>query len=694
MDASAPRFVLPKIDNEDLVDSDTLFAAYGATLLAFWTTHCTECTKRMQRCQQLLDWGEEEGLNVIGINFDEYPTAKTRLLAHGAGPRMLHLYDPGGRTAAVYGAGSHSFSAFLVDEMGIIREVHHEIMPDALTALRPSLARLLMRALGEEWAIPDTARDGASPGGSKPVTVSGDRKDARGPGILEEFGLLKQQRLDLHGRGRIRWMHIDTTGTGAVGSNGEPLQPGPSLRHRMELELSYEITPHLHAGGLIRLSNEGQEVLRSGPDYLSSEWGSAFVRHDVRGHIPVLARLLGGAGSFESSLVGGYYRVAMTPLTLMRWDQDDTPISGGQRAQGCGDCGGDAGTAGFIRSESLEKLGPDVTFEGARWDLSLAGRLDLQALYARPQTPRPSDSDDCCEIEPSETFYHQDLYALRAVSHFSLPWGAELFEIAGTAVMVREDADNPSCMASCMREPFDNRVLGADASLPLPCGTNLTGEVAQSHLTPNKEQAPDDQRDAMAFCLGATHELRAGENSALLGIPLKGFMARLEAAYQYIGSNFFSPYGALSYEPNLEGFRGAVRVDWGSVGVGGFFKLQRPIHAVDAPSYGTPLDDRKITASCWIDAAAWPGGVLMVGCVFEDRDLFEPSVWPDELGPLERRTMILSAEQELAPKCILMAEAEWLDGEWLEGQQVGGSTQEVTQEYSSTIVRVMIDVEF
>jgi peroxiredoxin len=671
----APHFVLPLMSQEGEVASDTLFYAYGATLLTFWTTHCAECTRRVETCQELLDWGARDGLSVVGINFDEYPTAKMRLLAQNAAPRMMHLYDPGGRLAATYGAGAHSFSAFILDEQGVVRAVHHDIMPDGLAALRPALARLLAEALGEEPEItPAVPARVLSPAAA---------------GAHDWPGLLSQGRIALHGRGRLRWMHIDTTGVGAAGANGEPLQPGASLRHRMELELSYEITPHLHAGGLIRLSNEGEMVLRSGPDYLSNGWGSLFIHHEARGSLPVVR-------TYASSLVAGYYRTHMTPLTLMRWDEDDTPISGGQRAQGCGVCGGDAGLAGFIRSESLEELSPDLALEGARWDLTLAGLLDIHALYARPQTPHPADPAQCCDlsIDRNDTYYHQDLYAARAVSHLALPWTAEPLEIAGTALAVIDDPDNPSCVATCMREASDARVLAADAWLPLPGMLALEGEFAASRWTPDKEGAPDAHHDGTAYRLGMAYEMRASSGDAIFGLSLEGLMARFEAAYQRLGNDFFSPYSALSYETNLQGWRVALRADWGDVGIGGFYKWQEPIMDVARPSFAAPVDNEKITASSWVDAALWPGGVVMAGVVFERRDIYIPdAVYGDVLGPYERQTLILSLTQELAPRCTLMGEVEWLDGEWHEGV-TPAPIYEVTHEYTSTVARVLVDVEF
>ncbi len=697
----APPFILPRIGQEGEVASDTLFDAYGLTLLAFWTTHCAECTRRMEVCQELYDWGAPKGLQVIGINFDDHPSAKMRSIARSAGPRLMHLYDPGGRMASIYEAGSHSYSAFLVDARGVIRAVYYEIMPDELWDLRPTISGLLEEALtGEVFEIGEAAPGGtdsgreAEPTGAPDTgTISGRRPGEMPPfdrpGVRQDLGFIAQQKIELHGRGRLRWMHIDTTGTGAVGSNNEPLVPGPSLRHRMELELAYAITPRLKAGALIRISNEGEMVLRSGPDYLSNPWGSFFMRWDARARVPLL-------GQLESSLIGGYYRVHFTPLTLMRWDQDDTPISGGQRAQGCGVCGGEAGMAGFIRSESLEQLGPDLAFEGARWNLTFLDRFDLTALYARPQTPLPEDRSGCYTTDSDTTYFHQDLYAARLKMHVGMPWGSEPAEVAATGIFVNENEDLPGCpLGKEDIPPFQDAVLAGDVRVPFPGRTVVFAEGAlcewKNKCLGDADLCPSTQ-SGDALLAGVEREWRAGEGR-LLGISTKGLMSRMELAYTRISADFLSAYSALSYETNFQGLRFSMRTDWGPVGVGLFYKSVKPIQEIAPPSFAEELDQRKRTASVWADAEVWRGGVLMAGAVFEDRDVYQGEDL-GRLGPQSYGTLILSFDQEIAPQCSLLGEMEWLDGEYKEGVQEGTRLQEVTREYTSTVFRLMVDVEF
>jgi peroxiredoxin len=682
--AKAPHFILPQMGSDLQVASDTLFEASGVTLLAFWTTHCAECSRRMEACQQLYDWGEPEGLNVVGVNFDDHPSAKMSLVANSAGPRLLHLYDPAGRMAAIYGAGSHSYSAFLVDERGTIRAAYYEIMPDELLALKPTIDGLLQEALS--GGVPSATEGGTAPGGPS--------ASAARPGILTELGVLKEQKIELHGRGRMRWMNIDTTGVGAVGANGEALVPGPSLRYRAELELTYAITPELKAGGFFRLSNEGDLVLRSGPEYLSNPMGSFIMRYDIRGQVPLLRRV-------ESSLIAGYYSIYTTPLILMRWDENDTPVAGGQRAQGCGVCGGAAGMAGFIRLESVEQVEPELSFEGARWNLSMLDHLDLLLMYARPQAPYPERRSACYSTDPQEkekSYYHQDLYGSRLKGNFALPWTPDPLEIAGSAFLTQDSDELPGCPTSFMHgnlAPMKDRVLGADVKVPLPGLSSIYGEVATSHWDPDLYCEEDCRSaDGLAVRSGLVTEWRGSRDGSLFGLSTNGLTTRAEFAYHYIEEDFFSAFSALTYESNLQGPRLSLRADWGRLGAGMYYKHSVPIVEVAPPSFAPAHDQAKQTASAWVDVKPWSGGVFEVGGVRYDRDLYIAFTTIGRIGPENQTTLIASLTQMIAPKCSLFAELELGDGEYEIGVNSGGVMRVETREYSSTVVRAMVDLKF
>lgn len=664
--AVTPFFSLETVDQSGRVESDTLFAGAATTVLAFWTTHCAECVRRLESCQALQDWGRDDGLAVVGVNFDETPSSRIQLLARQATPRVLQLYDGGGRTAAAYGAGAHSFSLFVIDPAGTVRSASFDVSPDSITALRPEIRRILDETLEEEPAPPPAARR---------------------PGVLEEFGLFKQQHLEAHAWGRFRWMDVDTTGD-ATGVFGEEVTPGSSFRHRLALELIYSITPSLKTGGLLWLSNEGLAVLRSGPDYLSSEWGSAFVRYETKGRVP-------GLGPLRASLRAGYYDIFFTPLILMRWDKDDSPISGGQRVQGCGICGGQAGPAGFLRLESLERLEPRYRFEGARGDVTWMERIDLLGLYARPLVRYPDELTQCGAVPQTDMRYRQELYAGRATAHLSVPWGRDLAALSGTVLQTKDLPDDWLCPIAPRYDPGSAVVLGADAHVPLPLRAQATAEVARSRWEARPPGTSPGPEPISATAARATVNFDIRPRGTAFGVSLEDLRAVLDLGYQRIGANFFSPYSALSYEANLRpsetmtlpgmaGPRGSLRIDWGSWGVGAFVKLLDPVDPAADPDADMPEGKRRM-GSLWFDEDLWRGAVFTAGWVADQR---EPLASQTSLGTETRHSWVIDLEQTVAPKCLLMLEAQLLSGE---RAGVGGAPDD---KYETQVLRVMVDVEF
>ncbi|MBM3317059.1 MAG: hypothetical protein FJY75_04320, partial [Candidatus Eisenbacteria bacterium] len=694
-----PAFVLPNVAGGAEAAGDTLFDVSSLTMLVFWTTHCGECIRRLEICQELDDWGRPEGLTAIGVNFDDRPSAKIGILAGSATPRMLQLYDEGGFVAGLFGAGAHSFSVYLIDAAGDILAVGHEIPADSLAVLRPLLGRLLDEASGAP--APATARAPEHPGAAE---------------LLRDAARSRPERLRIQGVGRVRWMDIDTTGTGATGPNGEEVEPGATLRHRLELQLIATISSGLTAGGLLWLSNEGAAVLRSGPDYLSSPWGSAFVR--AAGSAPLPA-----VGPSRYSLRAGYYDAAFSPLLLMRWDKDDSPISGGQKLQGCGVCGGEAGVAGFIRSESLEKLEPEYLFEGARGDLALGRFADLALLYARPQEHHPGETADCFLASSAVMRYREHLYGGRATGHAALPYTPDLLRVSGGALWVRDETDAWRCGTKLPSyEPSTTRLLGAELVVPLPGRSELAAEIAASRWTPQPaagEGAAGADSAVTGRALRAAWKMdwlvaggRLPRPLARSGALAGGMNIRLNAGYQRIGRDFYSPYSALSYEanirlaegatlPGLKGPRGSARLEWGPFGLGGFLKRLDPVD--EEAAFGgaeTPGGARRM-ASLWADLLLWPGGTLMGGWVRDDRDplpsqraFLNPEDHRSAIPAENRRTKVLGFEQELRPRCLLILEAQWVDGERAWTGAPPGLEEAPPEAYGSRTFRAMLDVEF
>ncbi|MGD1048934.1 MAG: TlpA disulfide reductase family protein, partial [Candidatus Krumholzibacteriaceae bacterium] len=332
---TAPPFELSLLNGAGSVRSSELVSKHREVFLVFWHTLCPRCAEALLGCERFYRMYGGEDIAVLGINADDGDLLAAQGVIESNGITFPQARDAGGAVSASYRVTHETFAVFLVDGAGDgrIRAARFDPSGDVGAAMEEMLA---------------------SPGPA-PAGAGGTPRDAR----AAENGAGFSYR----GLERIRLLAIDARGPDAAGIYGEPVNPGSSVQYRVEVEASGRLAPHLRAGALLRISNEGEKVLESGPEYLGSEWGSAFV----------------GVKAARLSARLGYFSLHMTPLTLMRWDWDDSPRIGGDT--GCG-CGGAA--AGTLLVESLEELGPDLTFEGA---LVTYGGANLEArlFYAMPR---------------------------------------------------------------------------------------------------------------------------------------------------------------------------------------------------------------------------------------------------------------------------------------------------------------------
>lgn len=342
-------------------------------------------------------------------------------------------------------------------------------------------------------------------------------------------------KLDITGDVRIRLRHVDSPSpdtVGLTGTYGEMVKRGFSLKHRLVLEVAYPLTEQVRAGGMLRVSNEGSEVLQDGPEYLSSQFGSAFIAYES----PILRTRL------------GYYTTAYTPLTLMRWDTKDDPEGG----SGCG-CSGGGGGAGAILSETLEELGPNLTFEGARFSLTPKGDLGLDGFLARPREAGAS--------------YQLITYGGRAGYTAYLKSKAAFLDLGLAAIRSEEDEHSVTSTAGLGR-PFKKTVYGVSWKAPLARMASLDGEWT---LTSSSGDATKRGRGGIV---------------ALNLTPMAA--VKFEAAYLYLSPNWDSYFHALSYNPDRQGMRLRLEVERGPVLVAAFARYLKTIKEAAQPDTAFP----------------------------------------------------------------------------------------------------------
>jgi peroxiredoxin len=511
---AAPPFDLPLTDGSGSAPSDELFSKHEYTFIVFWRSSCPHCVEALLGCERFYRIYGGDDIAVLGIDVDD----RDRLAARGAiesdGITFPQAWDAGGIVSASYRIPFETFTLCLVGKGGAVLAVRFDPEGDTGAAMEEMLRQGKGPEAGSEKAMSaagaPVAPDVSSPSGS--------------PAEAGAFSF--------HGLQRIRLLAIDTgSHDEAAGLYGEPVRSTRSVQYRLEVEASKRLTRHLRAGGLLRISNEGAKILESGPEYLGSEWGSAFAEID--------------AARFRLRV--GYYSLAMTPLTFMRWDWEDNPRVGGDT--GCG-CGGPA--AGALDVESLEELGPDLTVEGAQASCDVAGGEAL-AFYAMPRRA----------LETSYSAYRyggaERAHYSREIAGFEVRWQrldrrTGLFWKAGAHAIA--SFENPRSVDFYALSYFSEdprtgtKTLSFTAEAPLVRYARLRGEIVAYNRTDEKGILTMD---------GPVSASRKG-GGGLGGLVVEK-SARLGLAVDYVrlAPDYYTPYAALSYEANTEGVRASGR---------------------------------------------------------------------------------------------------------------------------------------
>jgi peroxiredoxin len=490
--SAAPQFELSRMDG-GYTASRPLFESRNLTFLLFWESQCRHCVESLERAD--LFYREYGGgdMAVVGINTDSGPVLDVRSVIERAGVTFSQLLDPGGAVADRYDVPFAALALYLVDSRGLV--VARSIDPE-----------------GDLYIIMEEM-------------LSAPLPDA--PVLLQEPAAAGQERergLSFNGDTRIRFLGIDTRGSDPVGPYGEEVTSGNHVQYRFMLEMSKRLGRHLTLGALLRISNEGREVLESGPDYLGSEWGSAYASIEY--------------GSFRMRI--GYYTTHMTPLTLMRWDWRDNPRIGGDAGCGCG------AAAAVLLIESLERLGPDLTLEGARAEYS-GSFYELAAFYAMPRRARSTSYMEY-RFTGESARYALELYGAEAkLQRFDGRTGRH--QRIGLHFLGTRENDRSVDFAA-LGYPVapswsESSALSLSWELPLLSFVTLEGEWLLLNC--------GDEHSDLAK---VTKEYRGDNGSGTAGLTVEyGDLLELSCDYVRTDPEFYSPFAALSYEENKEGVR-------------------------------------------------------------------------------------------------------------------------------------------
>jgi len=521
----APYFKLSDFMSGGYVESDKFFKEHSATFLVFWHSGCPRCEEAIEGCERVLEkYGESVG--ALGIVMGESEPDELSVVLKSTGVTFPQLMDPHKTVSKLYRVAQGEVSLFLVNSYG---EIVSRVLSPAGDFKEIMEKMLAGEYLDNSYEYGFGVEIGAVRSSSKADTVehSFERRVDR---IAGEASGFEDLGFVIGGITRLRLLSVSSNVKRPVGPYGEYASTGELMSYRVELELKRKLTSSLIIGTLLRLSNEGKEVLESGPEYLSSEWGSAFMEFQMK----------------RFSLRFGYYDIYLTPLTLMRWDWNDNPRIGGDAGCGCG------ASAGVLLMESLEELGPSLRFEGA---VARSSAMDFSAklFYGIP-------------VRPLRTTYRKYRLTGEGFAPYSLEiaggsvqWSkyissfGELFKVGLNAVRTWEDENSVDfeALGYSSAIPWNVATLASlYFSVPFLPSVSFQGE----HVFYNRHRLymPAGMSDESHRATDA----HAGTYGVFIN-PGRELNARVD--YMRVDRTFYSPFSAISYEPNREGIRVSFR---------------------------------------------------------------------------------------------------------------------------------------
>jgi hypothetical protein len=566
--AQAPSFALPRLDGGGTLVSTSIFATQPRTFLVFWWSHCPRCVELLRSCESFYRAHAGDSVAVVGIDGDESDRFVVRAVVAASGVSFPQLRDPGGTVAARYAILAGTFSVCLVARDGEMLATRIDPQGDLAAAMEGMLAEPGGTAAAAPAALPGTA-------------------------MASDGGALAGRGLALHVDQRLRFLSIDPHGTQATGAYGEELTPGNRLDLRLEVEAAQRLSADWRVGGLLRISTEGEQVLDAGPKYFGSEWGSAFTE-------------------YESPALGvraGYYPVFMTPLTLMRWDWDDSPRTGSNAGCGC------SAGAGTLLAEGLDDLAPELTFEGVLGWASAAG-FEVRSLYALPRRARRTSNSSYRLAGEPRARYALEFYGFEARwQRFDRRTGG-MWRAAVHAAGTSEDSRSVDfvSLGYPAGDPWtENWIVTATGEFPLVHFVHLRGEVVGWNRTKTHVPAvPDGSMDT---------ELRG--NGGVMGIVAQK-SADLNVKFDYLrlDPGYHATFAALSYAADNEGVRASAQLplpgDRGVVSL--FYKrlradqppatAERQQSALAGVAADLDLVEGLGAGAGWIDDDVWRNGIV------------------------------------------------------------------------------------
>lgn len=371
-----PDFQLPWLTGEEAPSARALILQTSPTVLVVWNRGCPRCTELALQVDALADSLRPRGGACVGLLFGPDDPGSLLMLLEDHEVTTPHLWDESGSTARQLDLGVHHLAVLLLDDAGIVRARLNDQIASLPEAVMARVRAMPTGIDGSGPERPSTRRQVGSralPAGEENQLQTTETR-AETPAQSEAEA---RSRVSPEIDGRLRAATYDGARANDLGLYGEALENGALFLYRCDLRWRWSPARGLSLIPWLRLSNEDETSLTEGAEQFARRHGTASLQW--RGSprvVPGLGRFL---GRVTPSADLGAFPARISPLLLQRWDREDAPPLGG--VSGCGVCA--AGAAG-LGQKSLEILGPDYQFEGARAGLSTRWtRLQVAAAVPR-----------------------------------------------------------------------------------------------------------------------------------------------------------------------------------------------------------------------------------------------------------------------------------------------------------------------
>lgn len=117
--SAAPAFSTQLADGSTISLSDY---AGQVLLLNFWATWCAPCEVEMPLLQQRYNEWQDQGLIILGVNFDE-PADQVAAYGREQGIEFPLLLDPGGEIQQLYQIRGYP-TTYFIDRQGTIQDIY------------------------------------------------------------------------------------------------------------------------------------------------------------------------------------------------------------------------------------------------------------------------------------------------------------------------------------------------------------------------------------------------------------------------------------------------------------------------------------------------------------------------------------------------------------------------------------------